>query len=165
MLMKFCPRCNNKLEYGNKYCKSCTKEIETEQNERYKTFLRVRKANGGDKEAYKRYANKRTDNKEQKFYNSCEWKGKREYILIKYKYIDIYAYYTTGKIIPADTVHHIIELKKDWNKRLENYNLFPISSSNHKIIHERIIFEGNEEVIKELNEMLEKFRKEFNIEL
>lgn len=144
MLFKFC-RCGKKILIEEKYCNKCKEEIEKSNRKRYK-----------------RYKDNRTDIKEQQFYNSSEWKSKREYILGKYSYIDIYAYYTEGVIIPADTIHHIVELKDNWDKRLDSFNLLCCSKESHQEIHKKYK-DNKSKIIKELNEMLEKFREEFEI--
>lgn len=147
MLYKYCV-CGKKIEYIEGKCIECKAKEEVERRERYK-----------------RYRDNRTDDKEQRFYNSKIWKSKRDQIISKYNYMSVYSYYTTGLIIPADVVHHILQLKKNWSKRIDNYNLFPLTYEEHKIIHRRINEGHEEEVIKELKEMLERFREEFNINL
>lgn len=48
--------------------------------------------------------------------------------------IDIYLYITEGKVVPADTVHHIIELMEDYSKRCDLDNLISISEATHSMI-------------------------------
>lgn len=146
MLYKFC-RCGKKILIEEKFCAECKSKEEI-----YK------------KERYKKYQNSRKDKKEQQFYNSKEWKSKREFVLSKYNYIDIYAYYTDGTITVSDTVHHIVEIKEDYNKRLEVLNLFCCSKESHKLIHEKY-FTDKEKCIEELMSMLLMFREEFNINI
>lgn len=143
-LYKFC-RCGKKILIENKFCNVCKAKEDKYARERYKT-----------------YAKKRIDKKEQSFYNSERWENKRDFILDKYNHIDIYAFYNTGIITLADTVHHIIEIKEDWEKRLDNFNLFCCNKENHKKIHD-LYLTNKEECRKMLLEMNEKYRKEFDV--
>ena len=67
----------------------------------------------------KRYSINRDDKKEQDFYRSHLWITARDTAIIRCYGIDMYEYYTTGLIIEADTVHHIIPIKDDWSKRID----------------------------------------------
>ena len=96
------------------------------------------------------------------FYNSDEWERVRENILVTYNGIDIYAYYIDKEIELASTVHHIVEVKDDWDKRLELINLFPTTESNHNKIHQ-LYKKDKEGTQKLLMQLLERFRKEYNI--
>jgi hypothetical protein len=61
----------------------------------------------------------RQDKDEQAFYNSEAWLLTREYIKGKYKGLCLYSYYVLGEIVFSDMVHHIVELKEDWDLRLD----------------------------------------------
>lgn len=74
------------------------------------------------------------DKKAEAFYKSKAWVRTREYVLDKYNHIDLYDYYINQRITKANTVHHIIELNEDWDRRLDIGNLFPLSSANHNVI-------------------------------
>ena len=114
--MKLC-RCGKVIPQGTRYCESCEK-----RQEHY-----VRDKN--------RYYDKHKRNKRSRdFYNSPEWVKTREYILAKYKGLDLYAYFILNKIEYADTVHHVIELNEDWDRRLDITNLFPLTAARHNII-------------------------------
>ncbi|NEZ84001.1 HNH endonuclease [Clostridium botulinum] len=78
----------------------------------------------------------------------------------KYKGIDIYSYYVLGIIEYGQTVHHIEPIKKNWNKRLDINNLIYLTESNHKKLHYRMDHGEEQEVIKELYELIKKFEKE-----
>jgi hypothetical protein len=116
-LMKLC-RCGVIIEYSKKYCDSCSVKYEKEKAESIKYY---------DKNI--------RDKRSIAFYSSPEWLTIREYILAKYKGLDLYAYFILNEIAYADTVHHIVELKDDWGKGLVVSNLFPLTSSNHGKIH------------------------------
>ena len=113
----------------------------------------------------KRYDEARKCGKEFVFYRSKEWINIREVIKSKYKGICIYTYYTQNKIVKADEVHHIIEIKDDFNKRLDLDNLIPVSRSAHKQIHR--LYSNSEHskqsTIKKLKGFIARFNKEFNL--
>jgi vacuolar-type H+-ATPase catalytic subunit A/Vma1 len=87
------------------------------------------------KERYKTYDNLRRNKKTAMFYNSDEWIKTREVIQNKFSHVDVYAYYVNKEIIPATLVHHIHEVKEQWDKRLNIDNLIPVSDMSHQIIH------------------------------
>ena len=86
MLKKLCsyPGCHKVVEAGTKYC------------DRHRNT---------DKEKYREYKRKRMENEEearrQQFYNSKPWEGFRTSQAAAQFGIDIFEYYTTGKIIEA----------------------------------------------------------------
>jgi len=116
-LKKLC-RCGEIVNYTEKYCKKCSKKVEQK-----------------NKESYKEYKRNRKDKKEQAFYISKEWIRVRDKVKDKYKGLCLYSYYILGEIKFVDYVHHIVELKEDWDKRLNIDNLIPCCDSVHKIIH------------------------------
>lgn len=72
--------------------------------------------------------------KKKAFYNSSEWKATRARVLARDTGIDIYLYITEGRVVPADTVHHIVELMEDYSKRCDLDNLISISEATHSMI-------------------------------
>ncbi|WP_427340638.1 HNH endonuclease [Caloranaerobacter sp. DY30410] len=104
------------------------------------------------KEMNKYYDENIRDKRAAAFYNSSEWQRIRETVLNKYKGLDLYAFFIDKKIIYATTVHHIEEIKDNWNKRLDIDNLFPISESNHNKIHAlyKKDKKGTQKMLKEL---------------
>lgn len=107
----------------------------------------------------KEYDTHRRNKKSEAFYNSPEWETLREIILGKYKNLDLYDYFINKKITYANTVHHIIELNEDWNRRLDPLNLFPLSDKNHKKIHG--MYKKNKKVTQRLLfDLLSRWTKE-----
>ena len=108
-LMKYCNRtgCNRLVPQGVKYCAVHTIG-KTEEN--------------------------RQRHKEYDAHNSAEWKATRARVLARDSNIDIYLYITEGKIVAADTVHHIVELMEDYSRRCDLDNLISISEATHAII-------------------------------
>lgn len=50
--------------------------------------------------------------------------------------IDVYMYMTEGIVLLADTVHHIVPLKDDWNKRSVISNLMSLNHDTHSMIEQ-----------------------------
>lgn len=115
--MKLC-RCGLLIEHNESYCKECTEKVGAERKEYHKTY-----------DKYSR------DKDSVEFYNSYEWQRVRQYILSKYRGLDLYAFFIDNEILYADTVHHIEELRGCWHKRITIGNLFPLTAGNHSKIH------------------------------
>lgn len=140
--------CNTLVDYGVKYCS----RHEARDRERYKDY---RKSRLRDEEEKAR----------QEFYNSPEWKNIRDLAIRKCFAIDIVEYYKTGQIVLGYTVHHIVEIKDDWNKRLDINNLIYLSQENHSRIHKIMerSKEDKEKVIEMLLEVKARFEREFGL--
>lgn len=141
--------CNVLVDYGTKYCY----KHRTKDKERYKDYRRSRLRDEEEKAR-------------QEFYNSVEWKNIRDLAIKKCFGIDIVEYYKTGQIIMGYTVHHIVELKDDWNKRLDINNLIYLSQENHLRIHKMMerSKEDKDKVIEMLLEVKARFESEFGLE-
>lgn len=140
--------CNVLVDYGTKYCN---------------------KHKAKDKDRYRDYRRSRLQDEEEKarqeFYNSTEWKNIRDLAIKKCFGIDIVEYYKTGQIVMGYTVHHIIELKDDWNKRLDINNLIYLSQENHLRIHKMMerSKEDKEKVVEMLLQVKARFESEFGL--
>lgn len=108
MLYKRCSRCGKRIPSGTK-C-PCLKN----RHKEYDRFNRDQRARG--------------------YYNSIEWQKVRAAALEADQMIDVWLYMTEGKIVKADTVHHIIPLRDDWEKRNELANLMSLSHESHSLI-------------------------------
>ena len=77
--------------------------------------------------------------------------------------MDIVEYYSTGRVIAGERVHHIVELNEDWNSRLDVSNLIYLTEQNHRKIH--AIYESsikNKKIMQDkLFKMIDKFYKDF----
>ena len=115
-LLKVCahPTCNRLVSYGCKYCES-HKNTDKEK-------MRENKAN-------------RTDTKEQSFYTSSKWLDLRQVAIHDCYGIDIFKFYTENIIESVEVCHHIIEVKEDWNKRLDINNIICLTEESHQKIH------------------------------
>lgn len=75
------------------------------------------------------------DQKAREFYHSKEWQRVRQAALMRDNYLCQHCL-RNNRITPANIVHHIVEVKKDWSKRLDLNNLVSLCNSCHnKIPH------------------------------
>ena len=70
-----------------------------------------------------------------------------------------------NRIVQGEIVHHIIEIKSDWNKRFDINNLFFLTKENHNKVHSKmnVSNEMQYEVIKMLKDFKIKFKEEFGV--
>lgn len=115
------------------------------------------------KQRHKEYKTNRKDKKEQEFYNTRLWKQAKESAKYKTFGIDVYEWYINERIVMGETVHHIIEIKEDWSKRLDiEKNLIYLTNSNHQVIHK--IYSKSEHDKKQMQKLLMELLKRFNEE-
>lgn len=89
------------------------------------------------KQRYKEYDRFSRDRKSYDFYHSREWTNLQPRILELDDGIDVYLFMTSGEIVTADTVHHIVPLKDDWNRRLDEDNLMSLHHDTHSMIEQK----------------------------
>lgn len=123
--------CHHIIPGNEKYCEEHKKAVDQLQ-----------------KEKHKHYKSKRTDIKEQRFYNSKEWIQLKEVIKYRYKGLCLWSYFVEDRIVPADVDHHIVPIKEDWSLRLCIYNVIPLSNSVHEKIHN--MYEKDKEVTQRI---------------
>lgn len=110
-------------------------------------------------ESNRLYDKHQRDRRSTAFYNSAEWGRVRQRVLDLDK-IDVYLYMTQGRVVPADTVHHIIPLKEDWSKRLDINNLMSLHHDTHSTLErEYDAARGEKTIIYTLYIFLRKFRE------
>ncbi|WP_019850638.1 hypothetical protein [Desulfitobacterium sp. PCE1] len=146
-LKKLCGRsgCSQIVDYSLTYCDRHQADYDERQKQRHKEF----KAG-------------RNDKKEQAFYCSDAWIKTRDYVKTKYNGLCLWSYYVDKQIVFCDVVHHIVELKEDWEKRLEVDNLIPLSESVHLEIHVMMKEKGKKEKVQMmLRKLKEKWKREF----
>lgn len=140
MLSKLCGKqgCNAIINQGQKYC------------DKHQSLAGER---------HRLYDEHRRDKKAKAFYTSMVWIRTKEYALRQYSYIDLYDYFQNGRITRATTIHHIEELRDNWDKRLDLNNLFPVSSRNHNVIH--ALYEKDKTAAQELlRELMARWKSE-----
>lgn len=137
-IYKRCDRCGKRLPTGTK-CK-CSK---------------------------KRYKHEKiyVDNKIENFYLSAEWRRKREHMIDVYHQLDIYDLYINDVVSYGRTMHHIVPLKDNWDRKLEDTNLIYLTDSNHQTLHDlmRKSEEDKKRVISTLQGLVLRFRQEMGI--
>jgi 5-methylcytosine-specific restriction enzyme A len=91
------------------------------------------------KERYKEYDKRvryQEDNKKYaEFYNSTEWYKLSNYINIKYNGLCLLCLIKYNEVVPNDVVHHIEELRENFDKRLSEENLIPLCHRCHNTLH------------------------------
>lgn len=85
-----------------------------------------------------RYSNydKDRDPKLVSFYHGVKWKRLRESVLTRDNYL-CQDCLSANKLVGAEEVHHIIEVKEDWDKRYDESNLISLCKSCHRKRHTR----------------------------
>ena len=144
-LLKYCNRngCNKLVPQGGRYCKANPEKKPAESGERHKEY-----------DAHCRNQTAKA------FYNSSEWKATRARVLARDTGIDIYLYITEGRVVPADTVHHIVELMEDYSKRCDLDNLISISEATHSMISKAYKDEiANAQIQQTLRECISEYKK------
>ena len=137
MIYKRCPRCRKRIPSGTE-C-DCIKK-------RHKEYDRTGR-------------NRKTD----AFYHSDDWCRMRAMAEARYMGMDIYSYYVLGKMEYGHSVHHIIPIKDDWSLRLNLDNLIYLTEKNHQKIHVLLNGEQREETIELLQNLVKRFKDEFDI--
>ncbi len=141
MLKSICTRCGKLTPYGEK----C--ECSIERNKSYDRY-------------YDKEIRRKRDLHLTNFYHSKEWQAMQAFIMAKYNGIDIYSYYTKQEIVPAGIVHHIIPLRDDWDLRLTENNLIPVSARNHNEIEALYKTKSKKEVQALLAQLVSKWDAE-----
>ena len=85
-------------------------------------------------ESNRYYDQHRRDKRAEAFYKSRAWVAARRRVLIRDNYL-CQECLKQGRITRADTVHHKIELKEDWSKRLQLDNLVSLCAKCHNQLH------------------------------
>ena len=118
MLKKIC-RCGKVIPYSMKVCNECRPKVELERKQNIKYYKQT---------TYER------DSKYNKFYKSREWNKVRQLTIVK-DHALCKDCLDRNIITPYNTVHHIVPIKDDWNKRLDVDNLICLCESCHQKRH------------------------------
>lgn len=146
MALKKTCACGKLIDYAIPYCEECQARREQERAARHRHY---------DKYARNREA--------ADFYNSNEWDAVRAEVMRRCKGLDLYEYYINEQIIYADTVHHIVELSEDWERRLDICNLIPLAQGtqgNHSMIH-KLYLKDKMKTQRLLFELLRRWEDEY----
>lgn len=104
--------------------------------------------------------------KENEFYHSQEWREVRQQVLERDMYL-CQVCKRNGIIKQGNTVHHIVHLKDDWDKRVDFDNLETICPQCHNKEHEEKVFPKKKYNVENMKKVLaflclkrtEKFEK------
>ena len=111
------------------------------------------------KARHREYDRLTRDRRSKAFYTSNEWERVRRKVLQMDDGLDVYLYMTQGKVVLADTVHHIIPLREDWSMRCSVENLMSLNRDTHSMI-EMLYEKDREGTVKKQKEMLRLYREE-----
>lgn len=113
--MKVCSKinCNKLIDFRETYCDE-HKELQRESKVNY------------DSLRYER------DSKYRGFYNKKEWKHARRSSMLRHDWL-CRECLRNGLYTKADVVDHIVELRDDWDKRLDQSNLQPLCNACHNV--------------------------------
>jgi 5-methylcytosine-specific restriction protein A len=81
-------------------------------------------------QAERYYDTRQRDKQAKAFYASPGWRAVREAVLIRDHYL-CQTCLRQQRTTPADTVHHKVELRVDWSRRLDMDNLESVCSPCH----------------------------------
>lgn len=109
------------------------------------------------KKRHTEYDRMSRDKRSKGFYGGGEWEFARRDALEVDGGIDVYMYMTQGVIVLADTVHHIIPLRDDWERRTEIGNLMSLNHDTHSMI-ETLYKQDKARIQQELAAMLTEYR-------
>lgn len=142
--------CNKILKETESYCSYHMEKVDIENKKRYKEYDNRRKRD----EEYKKY---------HSFYTSKQWSNLSEVIKRHYFGHCIICWLRGQDYIECSTTHHIEELRKRYDLRLDEDNLVPLCSSCHQRVHSEYNKGQKEEakMKKILYDTMEKFNKEY----
>ena len=97
--------------------------------------VHIEVGNDKRKEQARVYSKSRYDNDPtyQRFYNSAAWKRVRDNVMRDWDYTCRLCWERDGIYTRAVLVDHIIEVRDDWDMRLEYSNLQPLCTKCHNI--------------------------------
>ena len=123
MILKLCGKCKKPIQHPETHCNKCKPLVEEQKQEML--ARRTSKYNRGRDPKYK------------KFYNSKEW------CLLKEKKLQDTQYQCEECNKLATEVHHLIEIKDDWGRRLDYNNLKSLCTKCHNKQHGRFTRRGH----------------------
>ena len=126
MLYSLCNKCGTKIPYREKYCDKCLSVVMEEKQ--YRNKVKSSKYNAD------RYSRDRENNSYRLFYSSKDWREKRKEILERDNHACVICS-ELYRITMAQDVHHILNLRENYDLRLDNDNLISLCSDHHKMVH------------------------------
>jgi hypothetical protein len=118
------------------------------------------------RESYRNYRKRRMQDEDEKerqdFYNSGMWKDFRESTAVHQFGLDLIEW-NKGRVVDAETYHHIEEVREAWDKRLDKDNVIGMTQDNHNKIHALMkrSKKDKEAIQKALKELIVRFNAEY----
>lgn len=124
MSKKYCSKCRSIHEIGE-----CKKEPTLVEKD-----IADRKKRNNKRKTYKTFDEMTEEElRIQKFYNSKEWRTKREEIMARSNGLCVICW-LRGKVCSASSVHHIVKLRDNFDLRLTDNNLIAVCRDCHELV-------------------------------
>ena len=124
MSKKYCSKCRNIHEVGQ-----CNKEPTLVEKD-----IADKKKMNSKRKSFKTYDEMTEEELMlQKFYNSKEWRTKREQILARSNGLCVVCW-LIGRVRSATSVHHIKKLREHFELRLDDDNLIAVCRDCHELV-------------------------------
>lgn len=111
-ILKMCPRCRNMIDRNAKLCAKCTEK----ERERKKSYDKTR-----DKDIVS-------------FYNSKTWKIIRDLVKSRDNNLCLLCL-EKDRISVCNVIHHVVEVREEWDKRLDKDNCISLCHDCHNKVH------------------------------
>ena len=124
MSKKYCSKCRSIHEVGQ-----CNKEPTLVEKD-----IADKKKRDNKRKTYKTFDEMTEEElRIQKFYNSKEWRTKREEIMARSNGLCVICW-LCGKVRSASSVHHIVKLRDNFDLRLTDNNLIAVCRDCHELV-------------------------------
>ena len=144
MSKKYCSKCRRIHEVGE-----CNKEPTLVEKD-----IADKKKRDNKRKTYKTYDEMTKEELMiQKFYNSKEWRKKRDEILARSNGLCVVCW-LIGRVRSATSVHHIKKLREHFELRLDDNNLIAVCRECHELV------ESSCSSVEEVELLIETLKKE-----
>lgn len=126
MMYSLCCKCGDKISHKQKYCDKCKSKAEAEREQIQK--VKSKKYNSD------RYKRDLENESYRLFYLSKAWKSKRREILRRDNF-ECQICKALFNYKAATDVHHILNLRDHYEKRLDSNNLISLCNECHTLVH------------------------------
>lgn len=126
MMYSLCIKCGDKIPYKQKYCDKCKPKAEAEREQIKK--VKSKKYNSD------RYIRDKESDSYRLFYLSKAWKSKRREILRRDNF-ECQICKALFNYKAATDVHHILNLRDHYDKRLDSNNLISLCNECHTLVY------------------------------
>lgn len=101
------------------------------------------------------------DRKYDTFYHSKEWRQLQRAVMQHYHGMCVYSYIVEHVACPAGAVHHIVEVRDDYTKRLDMRNLMPVSAAVHDGVIRQMYRKNKQAAQAQLFQILKQWNEKF----